>query len=74
MTALTNKIESMKKKAQKERSDPRAHVSYVAKGQLQVIAEIEDEVWALLKRYEKLVDENARRDRHSGFGRGDSMG
>lgn len=74
MKAVSDKIAKMKTEAEKNRSDPKAHTSYVAKGQLQVIAAIEEDVWNLEKLYDSLVDANDRRDRHSGFGRGDSMG
>lgn len=74
MSSLTDKIHKMKVEAKKKRSAPSAHTSYVAKGQLQVITAIENDVWDLQHRYNALVDANARRERNSGFGRGDSMG
>lgn len=74
MHSLSDRLSEMHEKATEERSDPRAHTSYVAKGQLQVLDEIIDEVFELEAALEKMRSNKSWEDRHSGYGRGDSMG
>lgn len=74
MPVISDKLAEMREQAQKERSDPRAHTSYVAKGKLQVIDAIIDDVFDVEDSLRKMREAKSWEDRHSGFGRGDSMG
>lgn len=54
--------------------EPRAILFYKAQGTRDALKPFVDRVFALEYRIEKLQDDNYWREKHSGSGRGDSMG
>lgn len=71
---LSHKLDAMKTTATEELESPLERIHSLAKGKLEVIEAIEDDLFKVEDALDKLREANSRRDRHSGFGRGDSMG
>lgn len=71
---LSIKIMALRRVAEDLKSSPISRVHYSGVGMSLVLDQVDSDVWELEQQLEKLRGENARRERHSGYGRGDSMG
>lgn len=71
---ISTKLNALKIVAADQTKPPLTRVHYAGKGMQLVINEIEDAVFELEEAHKELVDNIAHKERHSGFGRGDSMG
>lgn len=79
--SLEQALKNLKREIEPMRRDPKAHVSYRAQGQLDIIhrmlpevRKIEGAMVMAQERCIKLRREIDQAERNSGFGRGDSMG
>ena len=73
-TSVSDKIDSLKAEAAEKMKSPLTRGHYEGKGMMKVIDAIAEGVFAVEDAYNKARDADYWRDKHSGFGRGDSMG